>query len=129
MDNRETLDTLKRIDIETLIWIVYIFLVCFNLYSNYLEKLYVKTHQKFYKNKFRQINKIVLSVILIIYVYYVYLAFKDETALTRYKNPSKKKKFYTDLIFLAAILFLIAGAISLYVATKSDDIDEEIPLI
>lgn len=129
MDNRETLDTLKRIDIETLIWIVYIFLVCFNLYSNYLEKLYVKTHQKFYKNKFRQINKIVLSVILIIYVYYVYLAFKDETALTRHKNPSKKKKFYTDLIFLAAILFLIAGAISLYVATKSDDIDEEIPLI
>ena len=77
---------------------------------------------------FQNINKVVLTVILLIYIYFVYIAYQDETSLTRY-NSNKKKKFYTDLIFIASILFLIGGAISLYVASKSDIIDEELPLI
>ncbi len=125
----EKRQALKRIDIESFIWIIYIFLVCFNLYSNYLEKLYLKTNQPFYKKKFRSINKAVLSIILLIYIYFVYVAYQDESNLTRYKTNNKKKKFYTDLIFIASILFLIGGAISLYVACKSDIVDEELPLI
>lgn len=125
--NTEKKLSLKRIDIESFIWIIYIFLIGFNLYSNYLEKLYLKTNQPFYKKKFQNINKVVLTVILLIYIYFVYIAYQDETSLTRYN--SKNKKFYTDLIFIASILFLIGGAISLYVASKSDIIDEELPLI
>lgn len=127
--NTDIRQTLKRIDIESFIWIIYIFLICFNLYSNYLEKLYLKTNQTFYKKKFRSINKVVLSVILLIYIYFVYVAYQDETSLTRYKSNNSKKKFYTDLIFIASILFLIGGAISLYVACKSDIVDNELPLI
>lgn len=127
--NNDKMNTLKRINIESFIWIIYIFLVCFNLYSNYLEKIYLKTNQRFYKQKFRQINKMVLSVILLIYIYFAYVAFKDETSLTRYKNTDAKKKRLTDLVFIAAILFLIGGVISLYVAMESDDFDEELPLI
>lgn len=127
--NNDKMNTIKRINIESFIWIIYIFLVCFNLYSNYLEKLYLKTNQKFYKQKFRQINKTVLTVILFIYIYFAYVAFKDETTLTRYKNTNPNKKRLTDLVFIAAILFLIGGVISLYVATKDDDFDEELPLI
>ena len=127
--NNDKMNTIKRINIESFIWIIYIFLVCFNLYSNYLEKLYLKTNQKFYKQKFRQINKTVLTVILFIYIYFAYIAFKDETTLTRYKNTNPNKKKLTDLVFVAAILFLIGGVISLYVATKDDDFDEELPLI
>ncbi len=127
--NNDKMNTIKRINIESFIWIIYIFLVCFNLYSNYLEKLYLKTNQKFYKQKFRQINKTVLTVILFIYIYFAYVAFKDETKLTRYKNTNPNKKRLTDLVFVAAILFLIGGVISLYVATKDDDFDEELPLI
>ena len=127
MDTEKKL-SLKRIDIESCLWIIYIFLIGFNLYSNYLEKLYLKTNQPFYKKKFQNINKVVLTVILLIYIYFVYIAYQDETSLTRY-NSNKKKKFYTDLIFIASILFLIGGAISLYVASKSDILDEELPLI
>lgn len=128
MDN-DKINTIKRINIESFIWIIYIFLVCFNLYSNYLEKLHLRTNQKFYKQKFKKINKTVLTVILFIYIYFAYIAFKDETTLTRYKNANPKKKKLTDLVFIAAILFLIGGVISLYVATKDDDFDEELPLI
>ena len=127
MDTEKKL-SLKRIDIESFIWIIYIFLIGFNLYSNYLENLYLKTNQPFYKKKFQNINKAVLTVILLIYIYFVYIAYQDETSLTRY-NSNKNKKFYTDLIFIASILFLIGGAISLYVASKSDIIYEELPLI
>jgi len=118
--------SIRRINIESFIWIVYIFLVCFNLYSNYLEKLYLKTHNKFYRKKFRNINKIVLTVILIIYIYFLYVAYKEETTFTRYKA---KEKRYKDLILVASILFLIGGTISLYVATTGDIDDEELPLI
>jgi len=118
--------SVRRINIESFIWIVYIFLVCFNLYSNYLEKLYLKTHNKFYRKKFRNINKIVLTVILIIYIYFLYVAYKEETTFTRYKT---KEKRYKDLILVASILFLIGGTISLYVATTGDIDDEELPLI
>ena len=124
----EKKQSLKRIDIESFIWIIYIFLIGFNLYSNYLEKLYLKTNQPFYKKKFQNINKVVLTVILLIYIYFAYIAYQDETSLTRY-NSNKKKKFYTDLIFIASILFLIGGSISLYVASKCNIVDEELPLI
>lgn len=127
--NNDKMNTIKRINIESFIWIIYIFLVSFNLYSNYLEKLYLRTNQKFYKQKFKKINKTILTVILFIYIYFAYIAFKDETTLTRYKNTNPKKKKLTDLVFIAAILFLIGGIISLYVATKDDDFDEELPLI
>lgn len=127
--SNEKIQAIRRINIESFIWIIYIFLIGFNLYSNYLEKLYLKTNKRFYKQKFSQINKIVLSIILIIYIYFAYLAFKDETTLTRYKNNNSKKKRLTDLVFIASILFLIAGVISLYVATKGEDFDEELPLI
>ena len=127
--NNDKINTIKRINIESFIWIIYIFLVSFNLYSNYLEKLYLRTNQKFYKQKFKKINKTILTVILFIYIYFAYIAFKDETTLTRYKNTNTKKKKLTDLVFIAAILFLIGGVISLYVATKDDDFDEELPLI
>lgn len=127
--SNEKIQAIRRINIESFIWVIYIFLIGFNLYSNYLEKLYIETNKRFYKQKFRQINKIVLSIILIIYIYFAYLAFKDETTLTRYKNNDSKKKRLTDLVFIASILFLIAGVISLYVATKGEDFDEELPLI
>ena len=126
--SNEKIQAIRRINIESFIWVIYIFLVGFNLYSNYLEKLYLKTNKRFYKQKYRQINRIVLSIIIIIYIYFAYLAFKDETSLPNTKNNIQKKRL-ANLVFIASILFLIGGVISLYVATKDNDFPDELPLI
>ena len=57
---------LEKIKLEDYIWYIYLFIVAFNLYSNYLEKQYITTGDTQARDKFRLINNIVLSVILVI---------------------------------------------------------------
>lgn len=121
MKNKTT--TLNRIKIENIIWIIYIFIIGFNLYSNKLEKEYTLTGNKISKEKFKKINKTVLTIILIIYIYFVYISYQDLI------SSNKKEKKYEYLAFISSILFLIGGTISLYIASNSKDGDEEIAII
>lgn len=125
MNNK--LKQLRRIKIENIIWIIYLFIIGFNLYSNKLEKIFVESGNSIYKEKFRKINKIILTVILIIYIYYVYISYIDIKELD--PNCKKRQKDLTYLAFISSVLFLIGGAISLYITTNSNILDEEIPII
>ena len=118
---------LEKIKLEDYIWYIYLFLVAFNLYSNYLEKQYITTGDTQARDKFRLINNIVLSVILIIYLIFLYAAFKDITDLKH--SDSVLKKRLTTLAIVAALLFVIAGAITLYVSLKKPALDNEIAII
>ena len=118
---------LEKIKLEDYIWYIYLFIVAFNLYSNYLEKQYITTGDTQAQDKFRLINNIVLSVILIIYLIFLYAAFKDITDLKH--NDSVLKKRLTTLAVIAALLFVIAGAITLYVSLKKPALDDEIAII
>ncbi len=118
---------LNRIKIEDYIWIIYIFLVCFNLYSDYLEKLFLTTNDQVAKNKFRNINKSVSVIILIIFIYFLIVSYQDVKELNN--NSSLLEKKLKNLTFIASILFVIAGAISLYVTFKSPDLDSGVPVI
>lgn len=118
---------LEKIKLEDYIWYIYLFIVAFNLYSNYLEKQYITTGDAQARDKFRLINNIVLSVILIIYLIFLYAAFKDMTNLKN--NDSTIKKRLTTLAVIAALLFVIAGAITLYVSLKKPALDDEIAII
>ncbi|HCY44907.1 MAG TPA: hypothetical protein DHU33_05725 [Firmicutes bacterium] len=118
---------LEKIKLEDYIWYIYLFIVAFNLYSNYLEKQYITTGDTQARDKFRLINNIVLSVILVIYLIFLYAAFKDITDLKH--NDSAMKKRLTTLAVIAALLFVIAGAITLYVSLKKPALDDEIAII
>ena len=118
---------LNRIKIEDYIWIIYIFLVCFNLYSDYLEKLFLTTNDQVAKNKFRNINKSVSVIILIIFIYFLIVSYQDIKELNY--NSSLLEKKLKNLTFIASLLFVIAGAISLYVTFKSPDLDSGVPVI
>lgn len=118
---------LEKIKLEDYIWYIYLFIVAFNLYSNYLEKQYITTGDTQARDKFRLINNIVLSVILIIYLIFLYAAFKDLKDLKH--NDSAMKKRLTTLAVIAALLFVIAGAITLYVSLKKPALDDEIAII
>ena len=117
---------LRETAIEDIIWIVYLFIIGDNLYSNYLERDYIKNHNIQSRDLFRNINKYVLIVAFIIYLYFVYQSY--ESIKTLKSNASNKKVFLTNLTLISAILFLIAGALNIFIQNNSV-FDDEIGLI
>lgn len=114
---------IERINIENVIWLIYFFLIGYNLYSNYLEEKYLLNNNFAAKEKFRTINKWVLTISLIIYCYFLYINFEDWQNL-KYRDSYNRKKL-TTYSFIASILFVLAGIITLYVACNVNALDEE----
>lgn len=98
-------ENLKNLDIENIIWVIYLFLIGANLVSNYIEEKYLYTLNVKYKRLFRTINILVLSIAIIIYIYFFFLASKNKK-----KNP---KKLDSLLLLIASICILIGGVIYL----------------
>ncbi len=125
--NNNIIETLKRINIEDYIWIIYLFLVGYNLYSNYLEKKFLISKDKYLYNKFHSINTTVSFIALIIFIYFLIIAYEDLNKLNI--NSKEDEKKFKTLTFIASLLFVIGSAISLYVVAKSPDLDNETPAI
>ena len=125
--NNNIIETLKRINIEDYIWIIYLFLVGYNLYSNYLEKKFLISKDKYLYNKFHSINTTVSFIALIIFIYFLIIAYEDLNKLNI--NSKEDEKKFRALTFIASLLFVIGSAISLYVVAKSPDLDNETPAI
>ncbi len=117
---------LKRIKIETFIWYIYIFILLFNIYSNYLEELAIKNNDKKCRKKFRKINEGVFLIVLIIYIYFLYINYEN---ILNINNMNDKQKHISYISMFVSILFVLAGFLSLYLAFKNDEFDQEIGLI
>ena len=124
--NRTIAEKLKETAIEDIIWLVYLFIIGANLYSNYLERDYIKNHNLRSRDLFRQINKYVLMIAFFIYLYFVYQSYGSVRNLKA--NASDKKVFLTNLTLITAVLFLIAGGINIFIQNNSV-FDDEIGLV
>ncbi len=122
MNEKEEL--LQKIKIENWIWILYLFLIGFSFYSNYLETEYIKTESCDAKEKYRKSLIIIFSVAIFVYFYF----FKDSLEDIKNQNPcdSPKKIFLENANFLASTLILIAGCIFLYIAITDTNLDIEL---
>ena len=113
---------LHRLNIEDIIWIIYLFIILFSLYSNYLYRKYL-LHNNSNAKKFSQKLDIIIAIIIFfVYIYFLKIAYED---LENNKNKSWQNKTYKkDFIsFIGAFLFLIAGSITIYssISTTSQD--------
>ncbi len=117
---------LRETAIEDIIWLVYLFIIGANLYSNYLERDYIKNNNIQSRDLFRKINKYVLIIAFLIYLYFVYQSYDSIRNLKQ--NASDKKVFLTNLTLISAILFLIAGALNIFIQNNSV-FDDEIGLV
>lgn len=111
---------LKQIENKNVIWIIYLFIIGANFISDYYIEKYLYTYNENYKKIFRTINIIILSIALIIYIYFVYISYKEIKKDT--------KSIYKLFIFIASILVLIGGLIYLYVEIYKSD-NPEISII
>ncbi len=114
---------LQRLEIEDIIWIIYLFLIFFNLYSNKLEKEFALENNQTKKREAYEINVVVLVVVFIIYLYFLGISYEDYATLSP-ASPAKKKEL-TEIVLLSAIFFVAGGALALY-AGINNDFDEEI---
>ena len=124
--NNSIFEKIKETNIEDIIWLTYFFTIIANLYSNYLERDYMKNNNIRSRNLFRQINLYVLVIAFFIYLYFVFLSYKSIRNLR--SNATQKKVFLTNLTLISALLFLIAGALNIFIQ-KNSIYDDEIGLI
>lgn len=115
-------ETIKEVRVEDYIWIIYIFLAIFAIISNKYEKEYLEKHNKKDENIFRTINTEIFIVTFIIYLYFVYINYKHIKRLDLNASPKQVSLAHAGLV--AALLFLIAGGISLFISIVGDDDDD-----
>lgn len=118
----DILNRLKMLRTEDFIWITYFFIAAFAIFSNACERDYVKTNNISSYKKSKTINIIIFFVAFFIYLYFVLLFTTELNNME--KNFNNKKYRNTFLQLIAAILFLIGGAIYLFQEISSYDVDE-----
>jgi 4-hydroxybenzoate polyprenyltransferase len=119
---------IERIDTETFIWLIYLFIIGFDLYSNYLEKKYLQKNDLKAQSEFRLINNEILFISLIIYGYFLYISWDNLQNVSK-SNPRKQQLLKYEVI--ASVLFVLGGLITLYVSVNisNGSVDNEIVII
>jgi len=117
-------DKLKELKYEEIIWIIYIGIIIYSFYSNYLEKNYYLYGDNDYRVKYRQTLIVIFSILIFVYLYFFKGSYDDLMNISDDDSSSKKRLIY--LSFVGSLLILISGFIFLYVAYMDKDIDVEL---
>lgn len=114
---------LKRLKSEDIIWIIYFFIVVFALYSNKLDRDYLLKKDKDAYKREKSINITIFFIAFFIYLYFLLLLTEDLGNMEKnFDDPNYRSTF---IQLIAAILFLIGGAIYLIneITRKDDALD------
>lgn len=114
---------LKRLKNEDIIWIIYFFIVVFALYSNKLDRDYLLKKEKDAYKREKSINITIFFIAFFIYLYFLLLLTEDLGNMEKnFDDPNYRSTF---IQLIAAILFLIGGAIYLIneITRKDDALD------
>ena len=115
---------LQRINKEYFICVIYFFISLFDIISDTYEKKFLINNDKKAQKTYKTINITIFIVALFIYVYFVFINYQDVNELKR--EASKKEVLNQHLSLISALLFLVGGAIALYVELTGDAPDVEL---
>lgn len=107
-------DKINSLNVDDMVWYIYIFIAFAALYSNKLEKEYTLFNDKKKLTEFHTINLVVLTIAFFVYVYFIFVAFKKY-------NQEKSKNTIINVI--ATILLLVVGGMFLYLEIVTTDSD------
>lgn len=113
---------LERLNSENKIWIIYFFIAAFAILANSYEKDFLLKRDINAYQKEKTIHIVIFFVAFFIYLYFVLVITKDLTNMERNFNNTKYRNTFLQLI--AAILFLIGGAIYLIQEVSTNEIEE-----
>ena len=124
MSNKDLENKLKQLNIEDFIWLIYIGIIFFSWYSNFLERKYYLYNDTNSKNKYQHVNEVIFTILIIVYLYFLKSSYEDVKKLRPTDSSKKRKLVY--LSFYAALLITISGAIFLYISFADNDLDVEL---
>ena len=124
MNNDELNKRLKQLNIEDFIWIIYLGIIALSFYSNNIERKYFISKNSSFKKKYQNINIIIFSILLIVYLYFFKNTIDDLKNLK--PNDSEKKKKLVYFSFIGSLFIAISGIIFLYIAFTDKNLDVEI---
>ena len=113
---------LERLNSENTIWIIYFFIAAFALLANHYEKDFLLKRNINDYQKEKTIHIVIFLVAFFIYLYFVLVITKDLTNMEKNFNDNKYRNTFLQLI--AALLFLIGGAIYLVQEVSTNDLEE-----
>ena len=113
---------LQRINNENKIWIIYFFIAAFALLANSYEKDFLLKKDINAYQKEKTIHIVIFLVAFFIYLYFVLVITEDLTNMEKNFNDNKYRNTFLQLI--AALLFLIGGAIYLIQEVSTNDLEE-----
>ena len=122
MNNR--LDRLKDIQIENLVWVIYIGIIVLSWYANSKEKQFILFQDEKSRQEYQNLLILIFSILVFIYFYFTKDSYEDLQSLQ--KDDTSKKKILTYASFAGSVLILISGFIFLGIAILDDNIDTEI---
>ena len=118
---------IQRVNQENLVWVVYFFIIIAALLSNAYEKYFLETKDYSKEKIFRTLNITIFSVAFFIYLYFVLVTYENLEELKR--TGTKKEVLNAHITFIASILFLVAGGISLYAEINKENPDTDIGVV
>lgn len=101
MNNTSTESEIKRLNFEDFLWIIFIAIALLNIFGDYNEKEYLKSNDKYYKNKANSIFEIALFTTFLIYIY-----FNIRNYNSYKKAPSAQKGIYQIKLFGSTLLIV-----------------------
>lgn len=122
--NEELENRLKKIQIEDFIWIVYLIIIGISFYANSVERDYFLNNNKQSKEKYRELEIIVFTLVVLICIYFAVDNYKDLVKLN--ESANSEAIIYSYLTFVGSLAALLAGVIFLYVAIKDTEINIEL---
>lgn len=122
MNNR--LDRLKDIQIENLVWVIYIGIIVLSWYANSKEKQFILFQDEKSRQEYQNLLILIFTILIFIYFYFTKDSYENLQSLQ--KDDTSKKKILTYASFTGSVLILISGFIFLGIAILDDNIDTEI---
>lgn len=93
-------EKLKRLKREDLIWITYFFIAAAALFSNELDRIFLKTKNYKYYKKEKEINITIFVISFFIYLYFVLLNTNNLNNIQGNFNNPKYRNNFIQLSFL-----------------------------
>ena len=113
---------LERLNSENKIWIIYFFIAAFAILANNYEKdVLTNKNLKSYQIE-KTMHIVIFLVAFFIYLYFVLVITKDLTNMEKNFNNTKYRNTFLQLI--AALLFLVGGAVYLVLEVTTSETEE-----
>ncbi len=120
----ESIKRIKQIEIENIIWLIYIFIIGLCLYANSFEKNYFETGNKNSKETYRKLTITIFTIAIIVYIYFFIDSYDDLKNINQYTSQRTRK--LNNLSFIGTTFILLSGIIFLYIAIVDKDLDIEL---